>query len=72
MSRIPNLFNVDLPMSKVIIACAIEPDCVPAIKALNRTGKRGRPSKTVNGKKVYSILTRAKAPAALAAFKELF
>jgi hypothetical protein len=72
MARIPSIFNTNLPMSKVIIACAIEPDCIPAIKALNHTGKRGRPSKTVNGKAVHSVLTKAKAPAAMAAFKELF
>lgn len=71
MARIPSIFNTTMPLSKVIIACAIEPDVVPAIKALTHTGKRGRPSNKVNGKAVFSLLTKAKAPAALAAFKEM-
>ncbi len=69
--RIANIFNKNLSMKDVVIACAVNPDVLPHIKALNHTGKRGRPSATVNGKVVVSTLIKHNAKDAIAFVKEL-
>ena len=69
--RIANIFNKTLSMKDVVVACAVHPDVLPHIKALTHTGKRGRPSATVNGKLVVSTLIKHKAKDAIAFVKEL-
>lgn len=69
--RIASIFNKPLAMKDVINACAVHPDVLPHIKALTHTGKRGRPSATVNGKLVVSALIKHKAKDAIAFVREL-
>lgn len=71
MARIANIFNVDLPINKVLIAVAGEPHTVPLVKALVHTGKRGRPAHTVNAKRVFSVLNKANAPFAMSQLREM-
>jgi hypothetical protein len=69
--RIANIFNKTLSMKDVVNACAVHPDVLPHIKALTKTGKRGRPSGKVNGKLVVSALIKHKAQDAIAFVREL-
>jgi hypothetical protein len=71
MSRIANIFNTELKVNKVLAIVASEPHALPLVKALTQTGKRGRPKSTINGKKVYAVLAKAKAPYAFKEFKAM-